>query len=257
MLRGDGRLFDDGPTLRTLRRHWRLVGFIDLRRHRTMRFPTIRGTSLAAGALGMGRERLRERCGLPEPRAARLVQLPFQMVDLLAQAIIFPLHPIVLALRLIALALGALGPFPPALAPAGRPFFRRRVAVIRHAIVMPESSPKYKCTRSARGQDPLTRYGGRSSEDWTLLESCEHAVRKSLRCVFLIEEGGRVRRFGGGLLPRLSQSGHERSSRISRFVSCGIPRSQMNQGRSSNRVAMLQRPRRQHVRSNITVQAPR
>jgi hypothetical protein len=116
-----------------------------------MRFPTIRRTGLAAWALGMRRQRLCEGRGLPEPRAARFIQLPLQLIDLLAQAIIFPLHAIVLALRPIALALGALRTFPPALALARRPLFGRSVAVIRHAIVMPESPPKYKSARTARG----------------------------------------------------------------------------------------------------------
>ena len=46
-------------------------------------------------------------------------------------------------LRLIALALGALRPFPPTLVLSRRPLVPRSVAVIRHAIVMPESPPKY------------------------------------------------------------------------------------------------------------------
>src|SRR5882672_7787815 len=158
VLRGDGCLLHHASTVWALPRYWRVVGFIDLRRHRAMRFPPIRPTGFTAGALGIGRQRLREGRGLSEPRAARVVQLPFQMIDLLAQPIIFPLHAIVLALRVIAFALGALCTLPPALNLRRRPSVGRRIPGIRHALVMPESPPKYKSARTARGQDPLTRY---------------------------------------------------------------------------------------------------
>jgi len=158
VLRGDGCLLHHASTVWALPRYWRVVGFIDLRRHRAMRFPPIRPTGFTAGALGIGRQRLREGRGLSEPRAARVVQLPFQMIDLLAQPIIFPLHAIVLALRVIAFALGALCTLPPALNLRCRPSVGRRIPGIRHALVMPESPPKYKSARTARGQDPLTRY---------------------------------------------------------------------------------------------------
>ena len=98
----------------------------------------------------MRHQRLREGCGLPEPRAASFVRLPLQLIDLVAQSIIDPLQAIMLTLRLIALALGAFRPFSPVLTLARRPIgWSRRVAA-GHASVMPESRPKYKGTLPAR-----------------------------------------------------------------------------------------------------------
>jgi hypothetical protein len=52
-------------------------------------------------------QRFREWDRLPESGSPRLVHLSFLMIDLLAQPIVLSLEAIMLALRLVALALGA------------------------------------------------------------------------------------------------------------------------------------------------------
>jgi len=81
-------------------------------------------------------QRFGEGGGLPESRPARLLELPFQMINLLTEALIFSAQSIALALRLLR-----------SLAPVAG--VRSVVCVVglrplRHAAVMPEFTAEYK-----------------------------------------------------------------------------------------------------------------
>ena len=94
-------------------------------------------------------QRFRERRRLAAGRAARLVQLPLQLLDPLAQPVPFSLQAPVFALELcmvvaqpVAVPLGLLGALSQRrlVGVLARPTFLR----FRHTVVMPESSPRYK-----------------------------------------------------------------------------------------------------------------
>ena len=76
-----------------------------------MRLGSIRTAGLPPWSLRMRLQRFRKWGRLPEAGSPRLVHLSFQMNDRLAQPIVLSLEAIMLALRLVALALGAFRPF--------------------------------------------------------------------------------------------------------------------------------------------------
>jgi hypothetical protein len=129
--------FDDATRARrTLRRERDVVPFIDARRHSPMAFPAIRAAGLPTWTFRMLLQRLGEGRRLSETGAPRVVQLSFEMLDLLAETLIF-------AAQSLAIALGILSPF----APLGviRSTIRVvRLGRLRHAAVMPEFIEQYK-----------------------------------------------------------------------------------------------------------------
>jgi hypothetical protein len=77
-----------------------------------------------------------EGCRLPESGATRVVELPFEMIDLLTQALIFTPQSIALALSLFC----TLAPVSVVRSPIRVVCLRR----LRHAAVMPEFAVRYK-----------------------------------------------------------------------------------------------------------------
>ncbi len=146
----DAGLHDRARTRRALRRQRGLMRLIDRAGDPPTGLGAIPRAGLPPGTFRMLLEGLRKGRGLSKSCASRLVELPFQMVDLLLQALALPLQagPVLLPLlsfspQGVALALGAFGPFLPS------PFARRvrtlgRLRRFRHAPVMPESPRRYK-----------------------------------------------------------------------------------------------------------------
>jgi hypothetical protein len=136
VLRRDGHFHDRTRARRTLRRERHVVPFIDPRRHPPMAFPAIGAARLPARTFGILLQRFGEGRRLSETGAPRVVQLSLEMLDLLAETLIF-------AAQSLAIALGILSPF----APIGviRSTIRVvRLGRLRHAAVMPEFTAQYK-----------------------------------------------------------------------------------------------------------------
>jgi hypothetical protein len=105
MLRGLAGQHECAATRRTRPRQRRLVAFVDVCRRWPMRLPSIRATRLAAGSFRLrARGPMRKGRGLAMPRAARLVQIVFEPVDLPAQLITIPPVPIPIAVGPLVLA---------------------------------------------------------------------------------------------------------------------------------------------------------
>lgn len=101
-----------------------------------MTFPAVRSPSLPARTLGIFLQRLCEGRRLSEAGAPRVVELSFEMLDLLSETLVF-------AAQSLAITLGILS----ALAPVG--IIRSAIRVVRlgrfrHAAVMPEFIARYK-----------------------------------------------------------------------------------------------------------------
>jgi len=136
ILRRDRRFHDWLRARRTLCGEWHVVPFIDTRRQPPMAFPAVRAPCLPAWPLGMLLQRFREGRRLSEPGAPRVVQLAFEMLDLLAEPLIFAAQPLALAFRV----LGALAPVRVIRSTSPVVRFGR----FRHAEVMPEFIAPYK-----------------------------------------------------------------------------------------------------------------
>ena len=141
ILRGDARRRDRTGTARTARRERDIVLFVHAPRTPAMGLRSIRAARLSP--LGIFLQRLRKRCRLSEPRAPRLVQLSFEVIDPLAEPFGFPLQLVTLTSQRVAFAFRFLG----TLAPIG--VVRSAIRVVRfrrfrHAPVMPESIAEYK-----------------------------------------------------------------------------------------------------------------
>jgi hypothetical protein len=136
VLRGDGRFDDRTGAGRTLRRERHVVALVDLGRHPSTGFGTVRATRLPSRTFRLRFQRFGEGGGLPESRPARVIELPFEMINLLTEALIFSAQSIALALRLLR-------------SPAPVGIIRSIVRVVglrplRHAAVMPEFTAEYK-----------------------------------------------------------------------------------------------------------------
>ena len=136
VLRGDGRFDDRTGAGRTLGRKRHVVSLIDLGRNPPTGLRAVRAPRLPSRPFWMRLQRFGEGGGLPESRPARLLELPFQMINLLTEALIFSAQSIALALRLLR-----------SLAPVAG--VRSVVCVVglrplRHAAVMPEFTAEYK-----------------------------------------------------------------------------------------------------------------
>lgn len=101
-----------------------------------MAFPTVRSPRFPPRTFGMLLQRFGERRRLSEAGAPRVIQLAFEMLDLLSETLVF-------AAQSLTIALGLLG----ALAPVG--VIRSMIRLVwfgrfRHAAVMPEFIAEYK-----------------------------------------------------------------------------------------------------------------
>ena len=155
ILRRHAGHFDRAAAVRTFPRNRRRVGFVDPRRARAAAVAAVLRTGPPSGTPAATlRPVLGERRGLAATRPARLVQLPFQVLDLLLQAVILPLQAAVLALQPDLLALQALGVALPPRQLSAKPFevggqfrnpMRGRFPVGgRHTTVMPQLEKLYK-----------------------------------------------------------------------------------------------------------------
>jgi hypothetical protein len=136
VLRGDGRFDDQTGAGRTLRRERHVVSLVDLGRNPPTGFRAVRATRLPSRTFRMRLQRFCEGGGLPESRPACVIELPFEMINLLTEALIFSAQSIALALRLLR-----------SLAPVS--VVRLAISVVglrplRHAAVMPEFAAEYK-----------------------------------------------------------------------------------------------------------------
>jgi hypothetical protein len=136
VLRGDSRFDDRTGAGRTLRRERHVVSLVDLGRNPPTGFRAVRATRLPSRTFRMRLHRFGEGSGLPESRPARVIELPFEMIDLLTEALIFSPQPIALTLRLLR-----------SLAPVS--VVRSAIRVVglrplRHTAVMPEFTAEYK-----------------------------------------------------------------------------------------------------------------
>jgi hypothetical protein len=143
ILGGDGRFDHRTGAGRTLRREGDVVPLVDLRRNPSTGFRAVRAPRLPAGTFRMRLQRFGERGGLPEPSSPRLVQLPFQVIDLVAEPFLFVLKPVTLPSQCLALAFRVFGTLSPVnlCRSSIRIAWRRR---LRHAAVMPEFGDRYK-----------------------------------------------------------------------------------------------------------------
>jgi len=136
ILRRDRRFHDRSCARRTLRGERHVVPFIDPRRHPPMAFPAVRAPGLPARLFGMLLQRFGEGRRLSEPGASCVVQLAFEMLDLLSETLVFSAQSLAITLRFLG-----------ALAPIG--VIRSTIRVVRlgrfrHAAVMPEFIAPYK-----------------------------------------------------------------------------------------------------------------
>ena len=148
ILRRHAGHFDRAAAVRTRRRDRRRVGLVNPRRARAAAVAAILRTGPPAGTPPATlRPALGKRRGLPATRPACLVQLPFQVLDLLLQAVILPLQAVVLALQPLCVALAPrqllLEPFEVGV-PFRNPLRGRFPVGGRHAPVMPQSPKLYK-----------------------------------------------------------------------------------------------------------------
>lgn len=139
----DARRRDRAGTAGTVRRARDVVPFVHARRTPATCLRSIRAARLSARTLRILLQRLRKRRRLAEPRPPRIVQLSFEVIDLMAEPFGFPLQLVPLTSQRIALAFSVLG----TLAPIG--VVRSAIRVVRlrrfrHAPVMPEFVAEYK-----------------------------------------------------------------------------------------------------------------
>ena len=168
----DPGLHDRARTGRTLPRQRGLMRLVDRARDAPTGLRAIGRARLPPGTFRMLLEGLRKRRGLPKPRPSGLVELPFQMIDLLLQplALALPARPVAPAGGLVpAAACPARAPRArPVHAIPGRSTARLRVGRlprIRHALVMPESPRRtrpanqiqYGKSATGRGNQPHVR----------------------------------------------------------------------------------------------------
>ena len=100
-----------------------------------MGFPAVPPPGLPARAFGIVLQRFGKRRRLSESGAPRVVQLAFEVLDLLSETLVFAAQSLALALRVLS-----------ALPPVGvlRSTIRVVLRRFRHAAVMPEFIAKYK-----------------------------------------------------------------------------------------------------------------
>ena len=128
MLVDDTGLHHRPGTVGTMRGERRVVALIHARGTSPTRLGSIRTAWLPPWSLRMRLQRFRKWGRLPEAGSPRLVHWSFQMIDLLAQPIVLSLEAIMLALRLVALALGAFRPLSQVFDLASGPIVQRWVA---------------------------------------------------------------------------------------------------------------------------------
>jgi hypothetical protein len=136
ILGGDARANHRAGTRRTACRERDIVLLVNAHGTPPARLRSIRAAGFPPWSLGILFQGFGEGRRLPEPRPPRVVELSFEMIDLLAEAL-------VLSAQSIALALGLLG----TLAPIG--IIRSAIRIVRlrrlrHAAVMPEFIAEYK-----------------------------------------------------------------------------------------------------------------
>jgi hypothetical protein len=143
VLRGDGRFDDRTSAGRALRRERHVVSLVDPRRNPPTGFRAVAAPRLPAWSRRLVLQRFRERRGLPEPGSPRLVELSFQVIDLVAEPVLLALKLVPLPSQRLALAFRVFGALPPVdlCRSAIRIAWLRR---LRHAAVMPEFAEQYK-----------------------------------------------------------------------------------------------------------------
>ena len=148
ILRRHAGHFDRATAIRTRHRNRRRVSLVDPRRARAAAVPAILRTRLPPRTPATTlRPVLGERSGLAATRPACLVQLLFQALDPLLQAVILPFQAVVLALQPLCVALAprhlSLKPFEVGVQ-FRNPMRGRFPVGGRHAIVMPQFEKLYK-----------------------------------------------------------------------------------------------------------------
>jgi len=89
VLRRDARFNDRTRTRRTLRRERHIVPLIDPRRNQPVPFPAVRPPRLPTRTFRIFLQRFGEGRRLSESGAPGVVQLSFEMLDLLSEALVF------------------------------------------------------------------------------------------------------------------------------------------------------------------------
>jgi hypothetical protein len=143
VLRGDTSLDEVIATAGTPRRQPRVMRLVDARRHAATRLRSIAAAGFASRTFRLRLQRFRKRRRVPEPGAPRVVQLAFQVIDVVAESFAFALQLIPLLAQDIALPFRVLGTF----APVDLSGLAIRIAGLwrsRHAAVMPEFVARYK-----------------------------------------------------------------------------------------------------------------
>jgi hypothetical protein len=159
ILRGNGGLHHRPATVRTGAGDRRVVGFIDLRRHGTVRFRAVGATSFAAWALGLRFEWFRKRSGLSESCPAGFLELSPQVLVLLTQSFVLALQP-------IAVTLGPFGALAEVVRLALGLIVRLRTSRFGHAIsyariaadVQAETRDVWRYRAAPSGQKALNEY---------------------------------------------------------------------------------------------------
>ena len=113
ILGGDARVHHGTGTARAVRRERDVVTLVHVQRTAPTRLWSIGTASLSPGSLRMFLQRLRKGRRLPESRPSRVVELSFQVIDLMAEPFCFALKLVALISQRIAFALGLLGTFAP------------------------------------------------------------------------------------------------------------------------------------------------
>jgi hypothetical protein len=136
--------------VRTVRGERRVVALVHAGGTSPLPLPSIRRARLPARSLRLILQRFRERRRLPKPGSPRLVELSFQVIDLVAEPFLLPLQLVtlpsqrlVLSSQRLALAFrvfGSLAPVDLCRSAIRIAWFRRP----RHAAVMPEFAERYK-----------------------------------------------------------------------------------------------------------------
>jgi hypothetical protein len=86
---------------RTLPRERHVVSLVDLGRNPPPGFRAVRATRFPSRTFRMRLQRFGEGRGLPESRSTRIIELPFEMINLLTEALILSLQSIALALGVL------------------------------------------------------------------------------------------------------------------------------------------------------------
>ena len=158
-LRGNTLFANIAAAARAVRGKRSVELLVDARRFLAARFASISCAALAPGLRGLAlRCAAGERSGLPEPRASRGVELPFQAIVLLTKTIALTFEALAFALRLFQLRAQTVDFASLLINDLRRSRVGNLVVAITHNTFMPEPVEKYKY--GILDRNPLTRYPG-------------------------------------------------------------------------------------------------